>query len=116
MVAHLDLQGLLDLQDGSPTNQQEMEHRVSQVEQVSRDQWERREKKETEVLRDMHPRGRKENLGSSWALTADPCTWVVWLENRATWGRLVLKGLQVLMVHRGLKEKSGSQVDQVVQA
>lgn len=115
-VAHLDPPGLLDLQDGSPTNQQEMEQLVSQVEQVSRDQWEQREKKEIEVQRGMHPRGRKENLESSWDLMADPCTWGAWLENRGTWGFLVLRGLQVLMVHRGLKERSGSQVDQVVQA
>lgn len=116
MVAHLDLQGLLDLQDGSSTNQLEMEQRVSQVEQVSLDQWEQREKKEIEVLRDMHPRGRKANLESSWDLMGDPCTWEAWLENRATWGLLVLRGLQVRMVLRGLKERLGSQVDQVVQA
>lgn len=77
MAGHLDLQGLPDLQDRSPTSQQAIEEVVFQVDQDSQGPQDQKVTRETQVLQDTHLKVRKERLASSWGLTGDPCTSVV---------------------------------------
>lgn len=116
MADHLDLRGLLDHRDRSPTSQQAMGEAAFRVEQDSQAPWDQRETKETQVLLDMHRKERKENLVSSWGLMGDLCTLVACQESRATLDPLALWDLQVRMVLQARRERSDFQVDLVDQA
>lgn len=122
-VGYLDLQGLPDLQDKPSTRRVTImtyigtkggrEDMVSQVVQDSQGPLDQKEKKETPVLQDMHLKGRKESLVSSWGLMGDLSTSVVWQDGRVTVDPLDLRDLQVHMVLQARRERLGFQVDRV---
>lgn len=112
MAGHPDLQGLPDLRDRSSTRRA-MEGTVFRVEQDSQGQWDLKETKETQVLLDMHLKGRKESRVSSWGLMGDLCMLVAWQERRVRADPQAPWDLLVLMVLQARRERLGFQVDQV---
>lgn len=110
-VAHLDLLGLLGLQDRSSTSQRAMEDLEHLVKQDFRGPWDQKEIKEIQVLQDMHLRDRKENLASSWGQMGTPCTWGAWQDCRVRWAPLALWDLQARMVLMARRERLGFQDD-----
>lgn len=116
MADRLDLQGLPDLRDRSSANQQAMGATAFRVELDSQDPWDQKETKETQVLQDMHLKGRKESLVSSWGLMGDLCTLAAWQDGRVTVDPLALWDLQVHPVLQARRGRSGFQADRVDQA
>lgn len=113
-AAHLDLRDLPGLQDRSSTSRRTIEEAACRVEQDYLGPQDQKGTKETQVLQDMHLKGRKESLASSWALTGVLSTSAASQDCRARVDPPGLSDLQVHMVLQARRETSGFQEDQVV--